>query len=57
VEKGFGLSTPDDGRVHVFVYFKRISGDAHRNLDESAGVEYDLTQAQKWAQAPNVGPV
>jgi len=43
--------------VDVFAYFKRISGDAHRNLDESARVEYDLAQGQKGAQAPNVRPV
>ena len=41
--------------MDVFVFFKRISGDAHRNLDESARVEYDLTPGQKGA--PNVRPV
>lgn len=48
---------PEDGRVDVSAYFKRISGDAHRNLDESARDEYDLAQGQKGAQAPNVRPV
>ena len=57
MEEGFGSSTPEDGRVDVFVYFKRLSGDANRNLDESARVEYDLTQGQKGAQALNVCPV
>ena len=43
--------------MDVFVYFERVSGEAHRNLDQSARVEYDLTQGQKGAQARNVGPV
>ena len=43
--------------MDVFAYFKRISGDAHRALDESARVEYDWAQGQKGAQAPNVRPV
>ena len=52
-EKGYGFIAPEAGE-DVFVHFSAIQSTGYRSLAEGQGVEFDVTQGPKGAQAANV---
>lgn len=51
--KGFGFITRDKGG-DIFVHFRSINGDGHRQLREGQRVEFAVTTGSKGLQAENV---
>ena len=56
-DKGYGLSTPDEGGEDLFVHHSGIVGNGFKSLDEGAKVSYEASQGQKGMQADNVSAV
>ena len=53
-EKGYGVTSPDDGGEDSFVDHTGIAGGGFEPLDEGDGVSSEATQGQKDMQADNV---
>ena len=53
-QKGYGFITPKDGSKDVFVHHSAILGEGYKTLDEGQGVEFEVEQGPKGAQAANV---
>ena len=51
--KGFGFISRENG-PDVFVHHSSIQGEGFRSLDENQGVEFEVVQGPKGAQAQNV---
>jgi CspA family cold shock protein len=54
--KGYGFITRKEGG-DVFVHFRSINGDGHKELKEGDAVEFDVESSPKGLQAVNVNKV
>ncbi|MCG7899451.1 MAG: cold-shock protein [Candidatus Thiodiazotropha lotti] len=54
--KGFGFIERESGK-DLFVHFRSIVGEGHRNLMDGQKVEFTETQGAKGPQAENVVPL
>lgn len=52
-QKGFGFITAEDGN-DVFVHFSGLKMEGFKTLEESATVEFEITEGQKGPQATDV---
>lgn len=52
-QKGYGFITAEDGK-DVFVHFSGLNMEGFKTLEESAAVEFDITDGAKGPQAVNV---
>lgn len=52
-QKGYGFITAEDGK-DVFVHFSGLNMEGFKTLEESASVEFDITDGAKGPQAVNV---
>jgi CspA family cold shock protein len=55
-DKGFGFIERESGK-DLFVHFRSIVGEGHRNLMDGQKVEFTETQGAKGPQAENVVPL
>lgn len=52
-QKGYGFISDEEGN-DVFVHFSGLNMDGYKTLEESASVEFDVTEGAKGPQAVNV---
>lgn len=55
--KGFGFVAPEVGSADGFVDCSATSSESFRSLQQGQRVGYEVTEAQKGAQAPGVAIV
>lgn len=54
--KGYGFIQREGGD-DVFVHYSAIQAEGYKSLDEGQGVEFEVVDGPKGAQAANVMPV
>jgi CspA family cold shock protein len=54
--KGYGFIERESGK-DLFVHFRSIVGEGHRNLEDGQKVEFTEAQGAKGPQAENVVPL
>lgn len=52
-QKGYGFISDAEGN-DVFVHYSGLNMDGYKSLEESAAVEFDVTEGAKGPQATNV---